>query len=402
MNIVGNKKMMLLLIMPILAYMACKEERLKPINEGGAAPGPIKDYTVENIPGGAKITFGTAPGAGALYVEAAWELHDGTKMVATASYFSRELLIEGLADTTEYEVKLYTIGRNLKRSEPVSVKIAPLAPPIWQVFSSLELIEDFGGLSIDFSNIHEDQITLNVFVEDEFGEWEPVDVFYTGRREGRVSVRGLEPNTTKFGIYVKDRWGNQSDMLVAELTPLYEEMLDKSKFQRYDLPTDASQWNQSVISNLWSDDIAGYGAGTTGWFRTTNGSGIPHHFTFDMGTTAKLGRFVAWQRGVISQKSLLYSGGSPRTFEVWGSNSPDPLGSFDGWEKLMDCEIVKPSGRGVGDNTLEDEEIALAGHEFTFPIDIPAVRYIRIRITKTWGGVDYMWLSELTFFGQPN
>ncbi|MEC3878963.1 DUF5000 domain-containing lipoprotein [Parapedobacter sp. 10938] len=394
-----NKLLSLFLL--LLVFSACKEEQLKPISEDGAAPGSIQNYAVKNIPGGAEITFGTDAGSGVLYVEAEWQLHDGVKMSATASYFSRELLIEGFGDTTEYDIKLYAVGRNLKRSDPVTVKIKPLTPPIWDVFTSLTLLEDFGGMSIDFVNIHEDDITINVFAEDEIGDWEPVDIFYTGRKEGRVSVRGLPPEPTKFGIYVKDRWDNQSKMMVAELTPLYEEQLDKSKFQRYDLPTDAAQWNQSRITNLWSDDLAGFDAGSTGWFRTNNGSGIPHHFTFDMGTTAKLGRFVAWQRGVVSQKSLLYSGGTPKTFEVWGSNSPDPLGSFNGWEKLMDCEIVKPSARPVGDNTLEDEEVALAGHEFTFPIDAPPVRYIRIRITRTWGGVDYMWLSELTFYGQP-
>ncbi len=394
-------KMLLFVITAISAFIACSEEKLKPIYEEGSVPERITDFVIESRPGGAHIAFNTTAGSGVLYVEAEWKLHDGTPMKSTASYFSKELLIEGLGDTREYDIELYAVGRNLKRSEPTIVKIKPLEPAIWGVLSSLELLEDFGGLSIDFMNSYEENVTINVFIKDVLGEWKPVDVFYTARKEGRVAVRGLPPNPTQFGIYIKDRWGNRSDMLTAELTPLYEEELDKSKFQRHDLPTDAVQWNQSRITNLWSNDLAGYDAGTTGWFRTNNGSGIPHHFTFDMGTVAKLGRFVAWQRGVISQKSLLYSGGSPKTFEVWGSTAPDPLGSFDGWTKLMDCEIVKPSGRPLGDNLPEDEEVALAGHEFTFPADIPPVRYIRIRITKTWGGVDYMWLSELTFFGQP-
>src|SRR3546814_6041191 len=77
-----------------------------------------------------------------------------------------------------------------------------------------------------------------------------------------LAVRGLPPEKARFGIQVKDRWGNLSEMLVKELTPLYEEKLDKENFSPLILPTDAPKYNQSVLTNLWSDNIKGYGAGT--------------------------------------------------------------------------------------------------------------------------------------------
>src|SRR3546814_2004550 len=117
-----------------------------------------------------------------------------------------------------------------------------------------------------------------------------------------LAVRGLPPEKARFWIQVKDRWGNLSEMLVKELTPLYEEKLDKENFRPLILPTDAPKYKQSVLTNLWSDNIEGYGAGTTGWYRTANGSGMPQHFTFDLGVKAKLGRYQLWQRGVASQK----------------------------------------------------------------------------------------------------
>src|SRR3546814_20218598 len=113
---------------------------------------------------------------------------------------------------------------------------------------------------------------------------------------------------------------------------------------------------------------------------------MPQHVTFDLGVKAKLGRYQLWQRGVVSQKSLLYAGGSPRIWEVWGSNDPDPMGGEGGWVKLLECEMIKPSGRPLGNNTLEDEEVALAGHDFTFQLDAPPVRYLRFKILETWGG----------------
>src|SRR3546814_14183933 len=54
------------------------------------------------------------------------------------------------------------------------------------------------------------------------------------------------------------------------------------------------------------------------WTRTMNGTGIPHHLTFDMGVQAKLSRFVVHQRGTVAETNLLYSGGTPTLFEVWG------------------------------------------------------------------------------------
>src|SRR3546814_11935428 len=68
-------------------------------------------------------------------------------------------------------------------------------------------------------------------------------------------------------------------------------------------------------------------------------------------------------------------------------------GGEGGWVKLLECEMIKPSGRPLGNNTLEDEEVALAGHEFTFPLDAPPVRYLRFKILETWGGTDYMWIK---------
>src|SRR3546814_7165677 len=91
-----------------------------------------------------------------------------------------------------------------------------------------------------------------------------------------------------------------------------------------------------------------------------NGTGIPHHLTFDMGVQAKLSRFVVNQRETVAETNLLYSGGTPTLFEVWGSHDPASDGSYDVWVKLMDCEIVKPSDRPVPETTGEDIEVAQA------------------------------------------
>src|SRR5690606_21596082 len=139
----------------------------------------------------------------------------------------------------------------------------------------------------------------------------------------------------------------------------------------------------NAIASLWSGVLQGnQSAGA--WYRTADGSGIPHHFQFDLGVTTVLDEYRIWQRGTVNENNLLYANGNLRRWEIWGSTDPAEDGSFDGWVKLMDCEIIKPSGAPVGQNMPEDIAAAQAGHQFTLPEDSPYVRYIRINVLETW------------------
>src|SRR5690606_20708908 len=118
------------------------------------------------------------------------------------------------------------------------------------------------------------------------------------------------------------------------------------------------------------------------------------------GVTAKLSRINLFQRGTLNELNLLYAGGSPRTFEIWGSNNPAADGSYDNWTLLRAGEIIKPSGLPLGTTNDEDKEVAKKGHEYSIPIEAEAVRYIRFKVTSTFGVTDYFWLSEIDVFGQ--
>jgi hypothetical protein len=274
------------------------------------------------------------------------------------------------------------------------VKVKPLTPPVLEAFKSLSMQADFGGVTVNFENRDSGNIVISLLTKDSTGEITTADIFYTSLKSGQFSVRGFEAKNRWFGLCIRDRWDNRSDTLTEELTPLYEEKLDKKKFKTLSLPSDAP--GTLPITNLW-DDVTAYPQ----FFRTVTGSGIPHWFSFDLGVTAKLSRYVMIQRGAFDENSLLYSAGDPRHWEVWGSNQPSPDGSWDGWTKLADCESIKPSGSGIGQNTNDDIAKAQAGQEFSFPLDAPPVRYLRIKMLQTWGNSDYMWMSELTFYGQP-
>src|SRR5690606_24027812 len=178
------------------------------------------------------------------------------------------------------------------------------------------------------------------------------------------------------------------------------EELDRDKFEIFPLPGDAeaASYQGNTLANLWTGLKEGSVA-EGAWYRTNNGSGIPHHFQFDLGITAKLDRFVIWQRGAFDQQSLLYASGNLRKWEIWGSNDPAEDGSYDGWIKLLSCESVKPSGLPPGKKSSDDVEYAQQGELFVLPDDSPDIRYVRIKVLETWGNTDYMFASDLELYG---
>ncbi|GAA4316861.1 DUF4998 domain-containing protein [Compostibacter hankyongensis] len=177
------------------------------------------------------------------------------------------------------------------------------------------------------------------------------------------------------------------------------EKLDPATFREFTLPTDAQPLSGTKVSNLWNGVLAGKVNNVIQWYRTVDGSGIPHWFSFDMGMTASITGMLTWQRGTLDEPTLLYANGNPRKWEIWGSNDPAPDGSWTGWTKLADGESVKPSGLPQGQTTPEDIEHARDGEATVFPENTPAVRYIRIKILETWARTDYMFMSEIELQG---
>lgn len=184
--------------------------------------------------------------------------------------------------------------------------------------------------------------------------------------------------------------------MFTELTPYYEEELDKDNFVEVHLPTDTYRQHccGDGMRNLW-DEIWNRHHSV---FHTKPSTGIPQWFTFDMGVKARLSRFKFHHRPGDSGGA--YSAGDPKEFEVWGSNNPAADGSWDSWTKLGSFESIIPSGEETP--TAEDMEYAtVIGEDFEIPNaeDAPAIRYLRFKVNENWGGVSYIYMSELTFWG---
>lgn len=379
----------------MVVLAACKkgQHKMDPLINDGVGPASISNVEVENLPGAAKISYTLPPDEDLLYILAECETEKGVKE-GKASLFGNSLLLEGFGSTTEREVTLYAVDRGENKSEPVTVSIKPMTPPMQMIRNSVGVEEDFGGVKVHFTNELEAEVVINVLTPDSLGEWTDAENWYTSQEDGAFSIRGFEAKEREFAIYVRDKWQNLSDTLIVKKTPLFEEELDKSNFSQYTLNTDAAAGYGWVMPRMWDGSLD-----EPDGFHTVPGSTFPHHYTMDLGGVYKLSRYTFWQRGIVSSTGFLYSHGNPRQWEIWGATDPAPDGSWDGWTKLADCESIKPSGSPIGTVTNEDREYAARGHEFLIPLEAPEVRYIRFKIINTWGGASYSHVMEVSFWG---
>src|SRR5690606_21579231 len=126
------------------------------------------------------------------------------------------------------------------RSNAVVVTVQPKTPPIVETLESLEIVPDFGGISVSYKNAAAADLAIQIETPDSTGAMAIASTFYTAREAGVFSVRGFDSEKRTFAIHVEDRWSNFSDVREVELTPLYEVMVDKSKFMEVILPGDAA------------------------------------------------------------------------------------------------------------------------------------------------------------------
>lgn len=371
---------------------ACKEEILSPLpNSGGDAPPQVSNMQVLNLPGAAKISYTVPAAPNLLYVEAVWT-HNGAVRNTKSSYYSDTLHLEGFGDTSAYSVQLYSVSTGEKRSEPVNITVKPLTPPVEEVFKSLTVKPDFGGINVGFYNATGSNIVIGVLTKDSLGELVQSDAFYTNLVRDSFSARGYEATPRVFGLYVKDRWNNLSDTLFTTQTPFFEKLLSKSLFKEVNpYPGDVNDKIHSPsypMKNLWDNNTTIY--------VTAQGLGLPQSFTIDLGVTARLSRMKYLQR---QSTAFYYASGTPEIVDVYGSNNPAPDGNWASWIPLLQLVSRKPSGLPLGIVTNDDVTAAQAGEDFNFPVSAEAYRYLRFRVTKTYGNATNITFAELTFWG---
>jgi len=382
------------LVLVIFVWYGCSEEAVTNYyEEGGEAPSQITDFSVTSTPGGGIVTYKIPDDPNLLYVKAVYEIQPDVFREAKTSIYNDTLDLVGFGDTNSHEVKIYSIGNNQKVSEPVSVTVTPLTPPVKSIFETLQLSSTFGGVKVDFKNQSQADVAIEVLVDTTgSGSLSPAGTFYTGALEGNYSARGFEPVESNFAVFVRDRWNNKSDTLIKSLTPLYEELIPKTNFRSVILPNDAPAQGAYPIEGVWDGNL-GYSG-----YASNRSQPMPQWLTIDLGGKYIISRLKLFSFG----NEHTYLDGGVKSFEIWGSLQPNPDGSYDSWELLGSFEAFKPSGLPPGQYTAEDFNYAsILGDDFTFDSVGTPVRFIRFKTLEDFGGGGLVTISELTFWGQP-
>lgn len=409
-NIFNNFRNLLLLTVMLKIFFACQESTsLVYYDKNAPAPVAIdkNSVTIENLPGKSVLRYVVPYDENLLSVKAVFEPAPGVVREAHSSRFVDTLALEGFSEAGDYTVKIYSIGKNKKESNPVTVTVSPKVPPIVEAFPSLNMIATFGGVEGSFKNESKTPIKA-VLMADTANTGEPVFLqsYVFDNPNAVFTLRDLASKPIKFFVYLMDRWGNMSPTKEYELTPLFEERLDKTIWKENKLPSD---FQNTLENNYWGYQFQGlfndYICPQGGW----DGNFIPEVrplpslFTIDLGVTAKISRFnfVPWWQWVYSNY--------PRHFEVWGSSIPNPGDDLTGdeWKILGEFHSYKPSGEDPGAVTNADYNFIWPnGENFDVkpselqPDPYFPVRIIRFKILQNWNNGDQYSIDELSIWGE--
>lgn len=403
-------KWLFLLVLPVsCCFFAC--EKMETYNDPASSdltkPGVVSNIKVENFNGGANITYSLPNSPNLLYVMAQYKINGVTTRETKSSYYSDTIVVDGFAKKQAYDVTLYAVSRANVKSDPVVVKVNPDTPPYLLVKPSIDAQADFGGIKI--TGLNPGKVNLGIILLGVDGNTSDViDQHYSKLETIDYSLRGYSPVAKRIGYYVVDNFGNISDTTYKTITPLFESILDRNKFFTYRLPSDgviAYGWD---LPYLWDGKTDG---NSNGW-HTAPGGAMPAIATFGLGVSAKLSRFVLWERPDGSDK-FAYGHGNPKVFSLWGSDVANPrdanlpLAAAEGtvigdWRNLGNYNFPNPpSGALPVAHTTADNDFVKAGVSFNVPLVSPKVRYVRLSVAATWSSGTFAHAMEMAFYGDP-
>ncbi|WP_226995371.1 DUF4959 domain-containing protein, partial [Candidatus Symbiothrix dinenymphae] len=189
----------------LFCLSGCKEEVIGQWPVDGTPPGKVDNVVVKQaIPGGAVLSYTLPDDDDLLYIKAVYLRNDSTPSETIASVYCDSVTIEGFGNTSAREVKLYAVDRSRNESEPVSISVTPLEPPVVSIGSTLNLINDFGGFQVNWTNPARAEIGIFMEQKDSLGDYQPMEPIYSKLVDGTGSVRGLDTVTYEVRTYVKD------------------------------------------------------------------------------------------------------------------------------------------------------------------------------------------------------
>ncbi len=397
-----------MLVLVITLFACSEEERLTYLDQDAPAPVAVDINTVqvENFPGISVLRYQLPKDDNLLSVKAVYQTAPGMMCEAKASRYVDSLLLEGYAQAGDYQVQLYSVGKNGKESQAVNITVSPLASPIYEAIQSLELQDMFGGIRGKFENPSNALLTVVLSADTAHtGNQTWLRSFVLGNTNPSFAYLGLSDEETEFSVYVKDRWGNKSEARTFTCTPMLEEPIDKQYWSKYELESDETGARESPryrFECIWD----GITVGDWNYFFISYDKPLPRTFTIKLGQRVRLSRFVMHHAYNFPYERSF----TPKKIELYVSDSDAPGDDLFGgdWQLIAQLESTIPSG--LAEPTQEDKDHARFDGENMFiestdeiPNPYVPAKYLRVRVLKNWDEdltEASIAIGEIDLFGQ--
>jgi len=457
------KKNIIIAISLFLLLWGCNKAQDWGDLKDNVPPGMVSNTAVENLNGGANITYTLPSDKDLLGVKAIYTFKKGEELrEAFTSAYNDTITLKGFPDTIPHSVSLISVDKSYNESEPVIVSIQPLTPPVELIRQSLKVSNTFGGVYAQWENISQDEISIWLYTTDSLGEFKLADTYYTSLTNGGYSFRGFDDTERGFHFEIRDRYDNYATNLDTILKPLYEEEITpKDEFgamvwDRYGFADKTTEWMGDIIydhpagTKPWTQAVDGITISKDCWISTNYGNLLsfwdddvelnskedkdmwPMYFTLDLGNDVMLSRHKLWHRGrnigtdYLNSGNRYYQQGNFKRYEIWASDTPPrspntfankkeslaywtswpEVGGTDGWKndwvKICDCECIPPSGATVPDQlTVDDIIYADDGFETEVPPNLTGTkfRYVRFVLKQLWYDSAILQCGEIKFYG---
>ena len=395
-----TSKILSILLISVVILFGCKDDE----NQDSIPPGSL---TIENITptnGGGIISYQLPNDSDILFVRAEYTNSLGVDVYRVSSSHNNSIEIDGLNQNTAVTVRLFVVDENENISQPVEVEFIPLPSFIFLVQESITITPDLGGVKLEWENVAEKTVYVHLHIVS--GSDEEIRILSSNSLTENIFVRGLESVEMTFLTKVEDFDGNITDLEEkATLTPLFEEMIDKSTWTLMSqLSVNGNAWEGETTA-FWDDvvDTAETNSDNSYFiiWRDQNGGTLnwPLDIVINLNKNVRVHRFKVWQRAFWyngpTGVPYYYQEENMRSFDLYASNN-----TID-WTLLGQFDIGDPSDES-GNIPQDFIDAAANGHDFDLEGVSEKFRYLKFSITSNYGSDTYVHGSEITLWGLDN
>ena len=392
-----TNKILSIFLISFITLLGCKDDD----GQDSTPPGSLLVENITPTNGGGIISYSLPDDSDILFVRAEYTNSLGVDVYRVSSSHNNFIEIDGLNQNTPVQVKLFVIDENENMSQPVDIEFTPLPSFIYLVQESITITPDLGGVKLEWENVAEKTVYIHLHILNA-GE-EEIRILSSNNASESVFVRGLESVEMTFLTKVEDFDGNITELEEkAILTPLFEEMIDKSTWTLISqLSVNGDAWEGQTTA-FWDDvvDTAETNSDNSYFiiWRDQNGGTLnwPLDIVIDLNKNVRVHRLKVWQRafwyGGPTGIPYYYQEENMRSFDLYASNN-----SVD-WTLLGQFDIGDPSDEN-GNIPQDFIDAAANGHDFDLDGVSEPFRYLKFSLTSNYGSDTYVHGSEITLWG---